>query len=212
MLKYSAFLTLCLLSLAGCSGEIPGPAPQAGTPTPVPAEPPVAPTVPDGNSEPDLSDAATPADGVTLQVVKPDEFNAVVAQHRGKVVLVDFWALWCDACVKTFPHTVELSKKHATDGLVVISMSFDDPEQQADALAFLKEQDATFENLMCALGGSTDSFAAYENETEALPYFRLYDRGGKLAQVFKVDIDAGKGIDPADIDKAVAELLATPAP
>lgn len=212
MFKNRVLITLCLLSLTGCSGETPGPAPQAGTPTPAPAAPAAAPTVPDGNSEPDLPDAGTSADAVTLKVVKPDEFNAVVTQHQGKVVLVDFWALWCDACVKTFPHTVELSKKHATDGLVVISMSFDDPEQQTDALAFLKEQNATFENLMCALGGSTDSFAAYENDTEALPYFRLYARDGKLARVFKVDIEAGKGIDPAEIDKAVAELLATAAP
>lgn len=202
---------------AGCGSETPGPG--AGTSNTIGAASVTPGTsgkdaetgignqmAPEGNQEPPVD-----AQDVALKVVTPDEFNSVVAAHRGKVVLVDFWALWCGACVKAFPHTVELSKKHANDGLVVISMSFDDPAEKEAALAFLKEHNAEFENLMCSLGGSTESFNAYENETEALPYFRLYDREGKLAKVFKVDVDAGKGIDPADIDKALEELLGSPA-
>ena len=172
---------------------------------------------PEGNTEPPLADVTSaveslppaegPSAGVTLTVVSPEEFDAAVAKHKGKVVFVDFWATWCVPCRKAFPHTVELAAKHSDD-LAVISMSFDDSELHEEALAFLKEQNATFDNLMCELGGGDESFDAYEIGDAGLPYFRLYDRSGALKQVFKNDVDAGKGVDLDEVHKAIEELLA----
>ena len=169
---------------------------------------------PDGNNEPPLSDVTNAVDSlpsadaldITLRTVTPEEFKAVLAQHAGKVVFVDFWATWCIPCRKAFPHTVALAAEHP-ESLAVISMSFDDPDSYEDALTFLKEQNATFENLSCSLGGGDESFTAYEIGDAGLPYFRLYDRKGELVQVFKNDIDAGKGIDEAEVHKAVEALL-----
>lgn len=170
---------------------------------------------PEGNSEPPLPDVTSAVDelpsadaaNVTLTTVTPQEFDAVVAKHKGKVVFVDFWATWCVPCRKAFPHTVELAGKHG-DELAVISMSFDDPDAREDALAFLKEQNATFDNLSCALGGGDESFTAYDIGDAGLPYFRLYNREGELVQVFKNDIDAGKGVDQDEVHQAVEALLA----
>jgi len=169
---------------------------------------------PDGNSEPPLADVTDAVDSlptagspeVTLVTVTPQEFDAVVAEHKGKVVFVDFWATWCVPCRKAFPKTVEVAEKHP-DELVVISMSFDDPEARPDALEFLTEQKATFENLMCKLGGGDESFNAYDIGDAGLPYFRLYDRDGELVKVFKNDIDAGKGVDEAEVHQAIEALV-----
>ena len=169
---------------------------------------------PDGNNEPPLSDVTNAVDSlpsadavnITLRAVTPEEFKAALAQHAGKVVFVDFWATWCIPCRKAFPHTVALAAEHP-ESLAVISMSFDDPDSQEDALMFLKEQNATFENLSCSLGGGDESFTAYEIGDAGLPYFRRYDRKGELVQVFKNVIDAGKGIDEAEVHKAVEALL-----
>lgn len=170
---------------------------------------------PEGNSEPPLPDVTSAVDelpsadaaNVTLTTVTPQEFDAVIAKHKGKVVFVDFWATWCVPCRKAFPHTVEMAAKHP-DNLSVVSMSFDDPDAREDALAFLKEQNATFDNLSCALGGGDESFTAYDIGDAGLPYFRLYNREGELVQVFKNDIDAGKGVDEAEVHKAIEALLA----
>ena len=170
---------------------------------------------PDGNNEPPLSDVTNAVDSlpsadavnITLRAVTPEGFKAALAQHVGRVVFVDFWATWCIPCRKAFPHTVALAAEHPND-LAVISMSFDDPDSYEDALTFLKEQNATFEYLSCSLGGGDESFTAYEIGDAGLPYFRLYDKKGELVQVFKNDIDAGKGIDEADVHKAVKALLA----
>jgi cytochrome c biogenesis protein CcmG/thiol:disulfide interchange protein DsbE len=45
---------------------------------------------------------------------------------RGKVVLLDFWATWCDPCREEIPHFVELQQKYGNDGLQIIGVSMDD--------------------------------------------------------------------------------------
>ena len=39
---------------------------------------------------------------------------------KGKVVLIDFWAVWCGPCIATFPHLREWHEKHSDEGLVIV--------------------------------------------------------------------------------------------
>ena len=49
-----------------------------------------------------------------------------LSSYRGKVVLLDFWATWCDACREEIPHFVELQSKYGDQGLQIIGVSMDD--------------------------------------------------------------------------------------
>lgn len=42
------------------------------------------------------------------------------ADLKGKVVLLDFWAVWCGPCIATFPHLIEWNERYADKGLVII--------------------------------------------------------------------------------------------
>lgn len=150
--------------------------------------------------------AADKADGeVTLRVTTPQEFQQVVRQQKGKVVLVDFWATWCVPCVKQFPHTVEWHRELADDGLAVISVSMDEPDDKDRALQFLKKQKATFTNLLSSRGGDEDAMQAFQIEGGAVPHYKLYGRDGRLLKTFGADPD--KPWTHADVDKAVRAAL-----
>ncbi|MGB8772332.1 MAG: TlpA disulfide reductase family protein [Candidatus Korobacteraceae bacterium] len=49
-----------------------------------------------------------------------------LANYRGKVVLLDFWATWCAPCRDEIPHFVEIQDKYREQGLQVIGISMDD--------------------------------------------------------------------------------------
>jgi thiol-disulfide isomerase/thioredoxin len=46
-------------------------------------------------------------------------------QFKGKVVVLDFWATWCEPCRIEIPGYVRLQKKYAKDGLVIVGVSLD---------------------------------------------------------------------------------------
>jgi len=59
-----------------------------------------------------------------------------------KVVILDFWASWCDPCKESFPALNELQKKYEGRGLIIIAVSVD--EEKGDMERFLKENPASF--------------------------------------------------------------------
>jgi thiol-disulfide isomerase/thioredoxin len=127
------------------------------------------------------------------------DLNWMIAEQRGKVVLVDFWATWCTPCVEGFPHTVGLANKYRGQGLAAISVSLDDPADFVKVNRFLVTQKANFPHLISKYGGGTDSMDAFELDA-AVPHYRLYDRAGKLRYQWN-------GM-PDDLEEKVEELLA----
>lgn len=130
-----------------------------------------------------------------------------IASHRGKVVLVDFWATWCGPCVKEFPHLVELSTKHRDAGLVVISVSMNEPKDRQSVLAFLNRQKADFENLLPEYGAGSKFLEAFDLRGD-VPFYRLYDSKGVLRFSFSDDPSGIENCESIDkIDSRVEGLL-----
>ena len=132
-----------------------------------------------------------PVDGETLR--------SRIAEHRGKVVLVDFWATWCPPCRKAFPHTVELAHQHADQGLRVITVSLDNKDQRPQAANFTADHIGPAEHFVSQHGTGTRSFNEFEIDAGMIPYFKLYDRSGRLRYTFE-------GAS-SEIDQRIEELL-----
>jgi len=143
---------------------------------------------------------------VSLTKVNRAEFDKVIARHKGKVVLVDFWATWCPPCVEQFPHTVALARKYADKGLVVVSVSFDEAEEEAEVRKFLGQRGASFENLISKVD-TQQAIDDFQIDNGAIPNYWLYDRSGKIAKRFSPS-DPTVKFRSEEIDSAVEELLA----
>jgi thiol-disulfide isomerase/thioredoxin len=125
----------------------------------------------------------------------------LVAQHEGQIVLVDFWATWCESCVALLPHTVALYDRFGPRGLAVITVSLDEPETRSAVLKFLVDRRATTENYLSPYGVSSAAVAAFGIDGGTLPHLRLYDRQGKLYRSFTGEVR------PDEVQRAVEKLL-----
>ncbi len=146
---------------------------------------------------------------IDLAIVDRAAYDAALAKYRGKVVLVDFWATWCQPCVEQLPHTLEFGQKLADRGLAVVTVSCDEPTEADRIKQFLAEEQAGgATNLISQFGGSQQTMEAFEVTNGAVPFYKIYDRGGKLRQTFGIDPAAKKQFTPADIEAAIEQLLA----
>ncbi len=155
--------------------------------------------------EADLPDIDLP--DIDLVVTDIALYNEVVEQYAGKVVLVDFWATWCRPCLEHFPKTVRWGNEYADEGLAVIAVSVDDPGSAEAAAKFLAKQDARFDTLISELGTGLATWEAFDL-TGGVPFYKLYDRSGRLR--YRFSGNAGVvDVDPIDqIEPRIRELLA----
>lgn len=141
---------------------------------------------------------------IDVQTVDERQLAAEVARHRGKVILVDYWATWCEPCKQLFPDNVELHRRLAGQGLVVVSVSVDDPVDRPAVLAFLKAQNAVFPNFISLYGTSEQTIQRFEIPGGVVPHLKLYDRTGRLQAAFGVE---GQPVERETIERAVSQLL-----
>jgi thiol-disulfide isomerase/thioredoxin len=86
----------------------------------------------------DSQAAGTPAPDLTLKEL--DGKDVSLAQFKGKVVLVNFWATWCDPCRYEIPSLIEMQKKYGDRGFTVLGVAMDDEGKRAVAPFVEKER------------------------------------------------------------------------
>lgn len=157
-----------------------------------------------GGSSPD---ADVVADGPELEVslveVDAESWREALRRHEGNVVLVDFWATWCVPCKQSFPQLLRYGQDYAGQGLVVISVSLDDPSERDGVLRFLRSVNATIPNFISTWGAGTESMEQFGIDS-ALPYYHLYDRSGALRYQFS---GAPEGLDHVEPLERLTERL-----
>jgi cytochrome c biogenesis protein CcmG, thiol:disulfide interchange protein DsbE len=95
------------------------------------------------------------------------------ATLKGKVVLLDFWASWCEPCKASFPFMEELQKRFGSQGLVIVAVNVD--ENRSDMEEFLKKNSASF----TVVRDAAQKLVA-QAEIATMPSSFLVDQEGKV--------------------------------
>lgn len=99
-----------------------------------------------------------------------------LADKRGKIVLVNFWATWCAPCVVEMPYLNALQGRYGSDEFEVVTISMD--RRIEEPLAFFEERE--LENLNFYFDpGMSIAFNVMGSANRGLPLTILYDRNGQ---------------------------------
>jgi thiol-disulfide isomerase/thioredoxin len=132
-----------------------------------PPEPTVAPPEPAGPRIPEsLPEIALPA---------PDGVLHRLSDYRGKLLVVNFWATWCEPCRREMPLLSSLKREHAKDGFEIVGIAID---QRADVAKYVSDHPTGYPILEGEKGGlrAANAFGM----DVVLPFSVFADRSGQI--------------------------------
>jgi peroxiredoxin len=121
--------------------------------------------------------------------------TAKLTDYRGKVVLVDFWATWCEGCKEEIPWFSEFQKTNGTKSLAVIGVSMDEGGWPV-VKPFLTQTHVPYRILL------GDDATAQRYGIQNLPDTFLIDRQGRVAAVYRAGL-----VDKDDVDANIRALI-----
>lgn len=145
--------------------------------------------------------AAVPDQGgeALLAAAYPDlsGVNQPLSQWKGKVLVVNFWATWCEPCKKEIPEFVKVQAKFQDKGVVFVGIALDEKDKVA---VMSKELGINYPVLIAPLSAIDISKAA-GNRMSALPFTAILGRDGRVV--------LGKlgGLDESSLIQAISPLI-----
>jgi thiol-disulfide isomerase/thioredoxin len=127
-----------------------------------------------------------PAPELQLEAVlqAPEGTQATLAELKGKVIVLEFWATWCGPCIRAFPHMNELAEAYAGKEIVFLSITSEGKEK---VLPFLEKRP-----LKTWVGLDTDNGLMKHFQFSSIPQTVLIDKQGKVAAITRpFDLQAG---------------------
>jgi cytochrome c biogenesis protein CcmG, thiol:disulfide interchange protein DsbE len=112
---------------------------------------------------------------------------------HGKVVLVDFWASWCEPCKKELPLLSQLAKRLRPKGVEIVAINVDTKRDSVDQ--FLKQHGIDLPVLLDPKGAIAQFY-----EPPKMPSSFVVDKTGRIRAV-------NAGFEPGDEKKIEQELL-----
>lgn len=107
-----------------------------------------------------------------------DGTHNLFSEYKGKVLVLDFYATWCNPCRKSVPHLIGLQNKFGDKGLQVIGLNVGGPEDEEKVPAFAKEL-----GIQYPLAVPDEELVSFMlSDFDSIPQTFVFDRKGVLAE------------------------------
>jgi thiol-disulfide isomerase/thioredoxin len=136
-----------------------------------------------------------PAQSTAAHFITPAQLKATLAGHKGRVVVLNLWATWCQPCLKELPLLAKLAREASSRGIDFLPVSLDDPTDRSAALVgrvlAAKTGDPQWSPILKA-DRAENLFADLDPSWEGeIPAFFAYDRDGHLRHTFVGNMSRG---------------------
>ena len=169
--------TLALLMLSSCKPAATPSGTDAAKATPAPAAK-TAELAPEGGAIP--PDTVKERPSLDVRTFAGQDWS--LAQHRGKWVVVNFWATWCNPCLKEIPELDAFDKSR--EDVEIIGMAYEEIER-ADMEAFLKQHPVSYPIALMDVYEGLPDFPI----PKGLPMTYVIAPDGKVAKQFLGPVD-----------------------
>ena len=130
--------------------------------------------------------------------------HSLFSEYKGKVLVLDYYATWCNPCRQSIPHLIGLQKKYGPQGLQVIGLNVGGPQDEEKVPGFAREL-----GIQYPLAIPDEELVAFMlSDNDGIPQTFIFDREGQLVER-TVGFGPGTG---ARIDAAVESALKTSTP
>lgn len=139
---------------------------------------------PDDGGDDSTGDDSTGDDAPTVELAPDFSYNAVnggtvsLSGNRGKVIIIDFMATWCQPCKDQITNLKSIQEDYASRGVVIISLNVDQQVTDPELLAYRNEQGAQW-------GFATDTNGVSLNSkysVSSIPTIVVIDKEGAIAK------------------------------
>jgi thiol-disulfide isomerase/thioredoxin len=130
-----------------------------------------------------------------------DGRRAALADYRGQVVVLDFWATYCPPCREEIPHLVRLQKRLGPQGFKVIGLNVGGEEDQPKIPDFVRQYGIQYQ----LASPDEETVQLFLADDDRIPHTFVIDRQGRLVQDFVgYDEDAA-----AELEQAITTALSS---
>ena len=129
------------------------------------------------------------------------------SDHKGKVVLLNLWGIWCGPCRDEMPHLAQLQTAYGERGFEVIGLNIGDHDGGLEDFAAIKEfgEKMKLNYTLGRIANSTTAQFYKLTRQEAVPQTILVDRDGRLRGVFVGGGSKVIGSMTETVDKVMSE-------
>lgn len=132
-----------------------------------------------------------------FKVITTSGQQVTLENYRGYVLVLDFFATWCQPCRESVPHLIEMNRQYGKQGLQILGLGADEDGEKL-VKAFASDLKITYP---VAVAGET---VLTDYGVRSVPVMMVIDRKGKIAEIFRGANDEIK----RSAEKLIKKLLA----